>query len=463
LLCLAALTGCGDQPAAQGKADGAKGGKPAEVAVVVQVTKPEQHTVRQVIGQPGHIEAFEQTPIYVKISGFVSKLHVDIEDKVKGPEYDKNDPSKVIRKGQLLVELAVPEVVADLEQKRSLVAKADEEIKQAKEIVKVAEAAFHTAEFRVQEEEAGKIEARAEFDRWDAEFRKAEVEVRRGTLDQQTLDVTRYKREAARAAMVKVDTKVQSAATAVKESAARWRKAEVDVKVAEARHKAAQADEAAVAAWLEYAQVRAPYDAVVMVRNINTGDFVQPATTGKGEPLFVVASQDKVRLFFEVPETEAVFIGKGALARIRVRGLKGEELTGKVERSSWGVNPKERTLRVEIDLENKAGRLRPGMYAFATIALEHKDVWTLPVTAVGMAEEQPFCVRVVDGKAVHTPVQLGLSDGKRVEILKKLVRPAGGSNDKGTWEVLSDRERIVSVNPAALKDGQAVSVSQHTK
>ncbi|HYT93030.1 MAG TPA: efflux RND transporter periplasmic adaptor subunit [Gemmataceae bacterium] len=462
LLCLIAMAGCGKQSAESGKAAEAppKGAeKTAKVAIKVDVTKPERHTVRQVIVQPGHIEAFEQTPIYVKISGYIRKLHVDIEDRVKGPQSNAKDPTKVVRKGQLLAELDVPEMVADLQQKRSLVAKADEEIKQAEEIVKVAEAVFHTAEFKVKEEEAGRIQAQAEFDRWDVEFRKAQVEVSRGTLDQQTLDVTRYKREAARAAKVQVEAKVQSAETAVKESAARWRKAEVDVKVAKARHQAAQADQAYVAALLDYAEVRAPYDGVVMVRNINTGDFVQPsATGGKGEPLFVVASQDKVRLFFEAPETEAVFIDKTAQARIRVRGLKGEELTGKVVRSSWGLNPKERTLRVEINMENKDGRLRPGMYAVARITLEHKAVWTVPVTAVGVAEEQPYCFRVEGGKAVRTPVQLGLSDGKHIEIRKRLVRQPQ-ANEGGVWEDCNGTEEFVARNPAALTDGQGVTVS----
>src|SRR5262249_51761774 len=149
----------------------------------------------------------------------------------------------------------------------------------------------------VEEEKAGRLHAQAEYDRWEAEYKKAATLVPRGLLDEQTLDVTRFQREAARAARVKVEAKVQSAESTVKENKARWQKAKVDVKVAEAKHRAAEADRDATAALLSYATIEAPYDGVVMVRNINTGDFVQPATTGKGEPLFVVARMDWVRIF----------------------------------------------------------------------------------------------------------------------------------------------------------------------
>jgi len=288
------------------------------------------------------------------------------------------------------------------------------------------------------------------------EYRKAVELVSRGNLDQQTRDVTLLQREAAKAAVVKVEAKVRSAEAAVKESKARWEKAKIDVQVAQARHRAAEAERDVVAAMLAYAEIRAPYQGVVMVRNINTGDFVQPATAGKGEPLFVVARTDLVRIFIEVPETEAVFIDKNASARIRVRGLKGEELEGKVVRTSWGVRGKERTLRTEIDLENRDGRLRDGMYAFAIITMEHKDVWTLPVAAVTVADEQPFCVRVENGKAVRTPVQLGLSDGKRVEVRKQLVgRTKTGAG--GAWQDFNGTEEVVASNPGALTDGQALS------
>jgi RND family efflux transporter MFP subunit len=460
LLLLITAAGCGQRAGEAEKAGqtpAQKGDKSAKAtARAVDVVRPERHTVRQQLGQPGHIEAFEETPLYARIPGYIRKVHVDIGDEVKGPTGEKRAGQSSGQGGQLLAELSVPEMVADLKQKKALAAKAAEEIKQAEEIVKVAEAVYHSALARVDEEKAGRLQAQAEYNRWDVEYRKAVELVNRGNLDQQTRDVTLLQREAAKAAVVKVEAKVQSAEAAVKESKARWEKAKMDVQVAQARHGAAEAERDVAAAMLGYAEIRAPYEGVVMERNVNTGDFVQPMTTGKGEPLFVVARMDLVRIFLEVPETEAVFIDKNATARIRVRGLKGEELEGRVIRTSWGVRGKERTLRTEIDLENRGGRLRPGMYAFAIITMEHKDVWTLPVAAVAVADEQPFCVRVENGKAVRTPVQLGLSDGKRVEVRKKLVGRMNGGQTSA-WQDFNGTEAVVASNPGALTDGQALS------
>src|SRR5262245_55365596 len=67
-----------------------------ELVPTVKVEKPQVRDIRLPIAQPGKVEAFEQTAIYSKIAGFVQKWHVDIGTRVK--------------KGDLLVELLVPEL-----------------------------------------------------------------------------------------------------------------------------------------------------------------------------------------------------------------------------------------------------------------------------------------------------------------------------------------------------------------
>src|SRR5262249_4125271 len=146
---------------------------------------------------------------------------------------------------------------------------------------------------------------------------------------------------------------------------------------------------------LNYAKITAPYAGVVIKRNVNTRDFFQPAAGGsKGEPLFVVARMDPVRIFVDVPETDAVWVTKGDRARVRVRGLPGEEFEGQVTRSTWAVDPKARTLRTEIDVKNPGGRLRHDMFARAVLTVEHRDTWTLPATALLTQDEQTVCFRV---------------------------------------------------------------------
>ena len=124
-------------------------------------------------------------------------------------------------------------------------------------------------------------------------------------------------------------------------------------------------------------------------------------------------------------------------------------------RNSRALDPQSRTLRTEIDLPNPRGRLLPGMYVQATILIEHLNVWSLPLGAVATEGEHIFCIRVVNGKAVRTPLQLGLRGGDLVEVLKQQVR-AAAPGEPASWEDITGEEEVVAGNPAALQDGQPV-------
>ena len=224
----------------------------------------------------------------------------------------------------------------------------------------------------------------------------------------------------------------------------------------------AKADRDHVQTLLQYTKIPAPFDGVVTRRNVNTRDFVQPAGTSKGESLFVVERVDPVRVFINVQELEAVWVRDGDTALVRPQSLQGQQFKGTVTRTSGALNPQNRTLRTEIDLPNKEGKLLPGMFVKATIIAEHKNVWALPVAAVVTQDEQTFCYRVEGGKAVRTPLQVGLRGNELVEVLKKQMKPAKGAEQSG-WEDISGQEVIVASAAASLTDGQAVSLSSGDK
>jgi hypothetical protein len=76
--------------------------------------------------------------------------------------------------------------------------------------------------------------------------------------------------------------------------------------------------------------------------------------------------------------------------------------------------------------------------------------------------EQSYCYRVEDGKAVRTPLQVGISGEGLVEVLRKQTKPAK-PGEEGTWEDLQGDEVIVESNVASLKDGQAVQPASEKK
>ncbi len=412
-------------------------------APTVQVAQPVKKTLRRAIDQPGYIEAFEETPIHVKIAGFVKKLHADIGDTV--------------RAGTLLAELAVPELEEEVKQKEALVEQAKAEVVQTQEAVRVGEASLATAEAVVKEMEAGRTRAAANHERYQSEYQRIHELVQRKVIDQQVRDETLNQLKSAEANREEVEAKVRSAQAGRTESQAKVAKLRADVQAAQARSKVAQAELLRVSALFEYTKVRAPFTGVVTRRTINTGQFLQPPSgAAKADPLFVVVQAEPVRIFVDVPEADAVRIRPGAAARVRIQGLQDEEFTGKVTRTSFALNRQERTLRTEIDLPNPHGKLRPGMYAHARIAVEHPETWTLPAAALVAHDGRDYCFIVDNGQAKRVAVRVGSREGDSVEILK--MQRAAARPGEETWDDLKGSEQVITSNPRALTDGQQVNL-----
>jgi multidrug efflux pump subunit AcrA (membrane-fusion protein) len=138
-----------------------------------------------------------------------------------------------------------------------------------------------------------------------------------------------------------------------------------------------------------------------------------------GPPLFIVAQSDIVTIRVDVPEAFAVEVDPGDRALVKLQEMMGKTIEGKVTRTSWAVDTKVRTLRVEIDIPNPGNKLLPGLYAYATVV-------------------------ALEGKAVRRPIEVGLSDGTLAEVVSGL----DGS------------EAVVKANAASLTDGQPVAVSE---
>src|SRR5207302_6205040 len=128
-------------------------------------------------------------------------------------------------------------------------------------------------------------------------------------------------------------------------------------------------------------------------------------------------------------------------AQVRIPSLAGRELTARVKRTSWALNSTSRTLMAQIELPNPKGEFLPGMYAYGSVLIERPDVRALPASAITQIGNQTCCYLVVDGKAVRTPVQTGVSDGSWVEVTGKLARSPGSS--EGAWVAFDGAETVI--------------------
>jgi RND family efflux transporter MFP subunit len=407
VLSLSVLGSACNKPGGANSPRAEKSGASEQRTPEVTVVHPEPKSLRRVIDQPASVEAFEETPLLARITGYVQKVHVDIGDRVQGPRLDGT--GKQVEAGQVLAELWVPEMEEELRQKRALVVQAEAELKLTREAVAVAD---------------------ADRNRLKSQYERLTKIGNSGVIDKEIVEETRNGYEV---------------------SSAKLAMAQADVGVKQARVEVAKAEEGRLSALLEYSKIRAPYDGVITSRTVHTGHYL--AATGT-RPLFVIARRDKVRVLVDVPEADAGYVNDGTPARIRLQFLRGQEFEGKVTRSSWSLDSKARTLRAEIHLPNPKGELRPGMYAYVTFTAQLEKTFTLPAASIFMNGDQLCCVRIEKDKALRTPLKIGVRQGETVQVLKK---QAGQE-----WQDLTGDEDIVTSNPGSLSDGQAVVIKKRS-
>ena len=213
-----------------------------------------------------------------------------------------------------------------------------------------------------------------------------------------------------------------------------------------------------LAALLDYTKITPPYDGVVTSRNANTGDYVESVSGDKTAsgmlPMFVVAQTGVVRIFVDVPEQFACYVEAGTKAVVCAEALSGLDTPATVTRTSWCLSQRTRSLRAEIDLPADKYGIRPGMYVYAKVLVESAGRLAVPADVLTVSGNQTYCFFFQGGKAVKTPVQAGMSDGRWTELLKmKLGDP---------WQKVTGDENLIVADLSELTDGQTVCL-EHTK
>jgi len=422
------------------------------LAPTVKVVRPERRDIRLSIAQPGVIEPYEQTAIYSKVAGFVQKWCVDIGAKVK--------------KDDLLVEILVPELAEEHNQKIALVEQEKAMVKQAEKLVTVAQSNLQAAADAVVEAEANVSQYQAAVKYWQGQLDRLK---RVGTAvnpevlpeTQQQIEEKQAELEAAKSAVKTKDSQRAAAEAQIE-------KAKADLSAAEAKVRVAEAEERRLAAMFAYTKISAPYDGVITTRNVNTGDFVRPASGdasgaeggagGRSNPLFVIARTEPVMFVIGVPEVDAPYVSVGTKASLRLQALAGREFDVAVSRTSLTLHNQSRTLQAEIDLPNPHDELLPGMYAYGSIEIERPKVRAIPMSATVQIGNRMCCYLVKDGKAVRTQIQAGVSDGTWIEVVKRRTYPTSG--DPAPWEDFNGTEEVIAGDLSEIADGKPISIDR---
>ncbi|NPT39364.1 efflux RND transporter periplasmic adaptor subunit [Paraburkholderia xenovorans] len=222
-----------------------------------------------------------------------------------------------------------------------------------------------------------------------------------------------------------------------KSTAARWTemlksksvsKQETDEKVGDMLAKKATLDAARFnVARLEKTQsfqkVYAPFDGIVTARNVDVGALIDAGSSGgPAKELFHVAQADRLRVYVNVPQAYAQQVRARQTAFLTLTETPSRHFPGTVARTAGAVDPQQRTMLVEVDVDNRNGDLLPGAYAQVHFELGTGAApFTLPGNALLF---RPDGVKVATVDAQHKvkliAVSLGTDFGTRVAIASGL-------------------------------------------
>ena len=183
---------------------------------------------------------------------------------------------------------------------------------------------------------------------------------------------------------------------------------------------------------LENTILRSPISGIVTERNYDEGDMYAMA-----QPLFVVQNITPVKMLINISESNYSKISKGMEVDIVADAFPGETFKGKVNLIYPTIDPRSHTFPVEITIDNKDEKLRPGMFARVTVNYGNNFRVVVPDNAVLKqvgADEKYVYVLNEDGTVTHTPVKVGVRMGKRYEIISGI--------DDGATIVTSGQTRL---------------------
>jgi membrane fusion protein (multidrug efflux system) len=200
---------------------------------------------------------------------------------------------------------------------------------------------------------------------------------------------------------------------------------------------AAQAQLESAEIQLAYTEIRAPFDAQVVTRDIKLAQYVTPGTR-----LFRISDFTPLLCRVEVPEKDLPRVRIGQTAHLEVEAYPGQQFPATVSRLRPTVDPASGTFTVTLEVATQ-GKLRPGM--FASVYLEtdtRENVLAIPRDALVLDSLGDTVYVMVDGVAERREVRLGLRDEDSVEVVEGL---AGG-------------EQLIVLGQEGLADGTPVEV-----
>src|SRR6202789_2481496 len=183
-----------------------------------------------------------------------------------------------------------------------------------------------------------------------------------------------------------------------------------------------------------YEKVYAPFSGVITQRDTDIGALINAGAGGAQgmavvpQELFHMAAVNRLRIFVSVPEVDSVAAQSGAKATLTLDEFPGETFQGTIVRNADAIDLNSRTLNVEVDIDNRAGRFKPGAYVFVHLkppdnSKKATSSLSIPANTLLFRAEGLFVGVVRGDHAELVPIKIGRDYGSTVEVIDGL-KPA---------------------------------------
>lgn len=345
----------------------------------VRTTKARRSAIEQHLVVSGRVRVPMRIQIAAQVSGLVVAVGARAAERVE--------------EGALLVQINDAELRAAAAQAKAAVDQARARVDQLKRVGRIV------ASQTLSEAETNLEAAEAELARTTTLFEK-------GAATQVDLDNARRAVERARAQR----TAAEAQQIASSEMGA-------DSRLALTALLEAQAQLAGAEARLAQTRIVAGQKGVILTRDVEPGDVVQPART-----LMVLAADSEVELVFEADERNTALVQLGQTASVVADAYPDRVFSARVSYLAPSIDPERGSIEVRLVVDEPPDFLKPEMTISVDLTVASKaDVLVLPSEAVrGALTPSPWVAVVQGGKMQKRPVKLGIRGNDTLEVVSGL-------------------------------------------
>lgn len=224
-----------------------------------------------------------------------------------------------------------------------------------------------------------------------------------------------------------------------------------------------------IEAFIGFKKILAPFDGVVIQRNINVGDLVSKEgsinSPNAKNNLFTVAVVDKLRLFVNVPANFGPFLNPGLTAEVTVPQLHNRTFKFDFLTVAKGFDVNTRTAVTVFTIDNKDRALWPGSYATVRVtAPVESGVVTIPTSAMVFQERGAQVAVLTEEDRVHfKDIAVAKMFDNYVEIKEGIAEGDRIVNNPNAALLEGDKVRIVMPAPGYEALGQGVEPPTRTE